>query len=349
MRAARSLLGVALLTCALQSAPARTHARGGRNVLWRNPGNIARLNFTYGVGGAKLVPQPPFRFLEEDFGGSNPKVKVRDGRGRTWSLKWSDEAKPEVFCTRLAWACGYIAQPEYFVGHGRILGVHGLKRAASHVSKDGDFRDARFQLRSKTPKFLKENNWAWNYNPFVGTRELNGLKVLMMLVSNWDNKDARDIDRDSNLAIFEYKGPRPVFEYFVADWGASLGKWGNVATRSKWDCKGFTAQTPSFVKGVKDGLVEWGYQGQHTEDAVQGIRVSDVAWLMRYLGQVTDAQIRAALRASGASPDETECFTPALRNRIGQLAAVSRTTQLRRANRAMHRIMEPQNVITARP
>lgn len=308
------------------------HVAKAINILWHDPGRVEALDFANGVGGRATAPRPPFRFLDEDMSGSNPKLKVRDARGAEWSVKWSEEAKPEVFASRLAWACGYIAQPEYFVPAGQIVGVKHLTRAAAAVQPDGSFRDARFQLRTKSPKFLKHHNWAWNYNPFVGTKELNGLKVLMMLTSNWDNKDARDIDRDSNLAIFETsKHPRE-YLYFVADWGASMGKWGRVYNRSKWDCKGYTEQTPTLVKGVRNGLVEWSYVGQRTEDAVKGIQVSDVAWLMRYLGRITDAQLRAGLRASGATPDETECFTRAVRTRIDELrrvATVAQTVPLR--------------------
>lgn len=320
------------LLAALLIAPALSLAvqHSGRapkaiNILWRNPGRVDALDLANGVGGAARAPRPPFLFIEEDISGSNPKIKVKDARGVEWNLKWSEEAKPEVFASRLAWACGYVAQPEYFVQHGRIAGVKRLTRARSVIGPDGSFENARFQLRTRSPKFLKKQSWSWSYNPFVGTRELNGLKVIVMLTSDWDNKDARDIDRDSNLAIFEeHRGSRRVYLYFVADWGASMGKWGHVYSRNKWDCKGYTEQTRGFVKGVKNGIVEWGYVGQRTEDAAKDIRVSDVAWLMQYLGRITDPQLRAALRASGASPEEIECFTTAVRTRIEQLRRVSR-------------------------
>lgn len=302
------------------------HASKAINLLWRDPGRVEALDLVNGVGGSARAPHAPFHFIEEDMTGSNPKIKVRDAQGREWSVKWSEEAKPEVFASRLAWACGYIAQPEYFVATGRIVGAKKTRRARANVQPDGSFRGARFQLRTKWPKFLKHDSWAWTYNPFVGTKELNGLKVLMMLTSNWDNKDARDIDRDSNLAIFEAsKYPRREYLYFVADWGASMGKWGRVYSRSKWDCKGYTEQTPSLVKGVQNGVVDWGYTGQHTEDAVKGIRVTDVAWLMRYLGRITDTQLRAGLSASGATPGEAECFTQAVRARIDELWRVARS------------------------
>ena len=318
------LLAASALAWGGKLPQARTETRSGKEVLWRNPADVARLDFRYGVGGRAREPRPPFRFLKEDLSGSNPKIQVKDARGAVWSVKWSKEAQPEVFASRVAWACGYITQPEYFVPSGKIAGTRNLKRAARHVAADGTFRDARFQLRTKSPKFLTESSWSWNNNPFIGTRELNGLKIVMMLLSDWDNKDARDMDRDSNVAIFEdHHGGRPVYLFFIADWGASMGKWGHVYNRDKWDCKGFAEQTPDFVKGIHNGFVEWGYVGQRTGDATKHIRVSDVRWLLRYLGRIRDSQLRAGLRASGASPAEVECFTQALRNRIGQLQSLA--------------------------
>ena len=62
-----------------------------------------------------------------------------------------------------------------------------------------------------------------------------------MLLSNWDNKDVRDVARGSNTAIFEYRMDRDVREarYLIIDWGAALGTWGsNVLSRGRWDCAG---------------------------------------------------------------------------------------------------------------
>jgi hypothetical protein len=53
--------------------------------------------------------------------------------------------------------------------------------------------------------------------------------------------------------------------------------------------------------------------------------VSDVQWLMRTLGRLTDRQIGDAVGASGGSPDEIACFTTALRRRLEHLGAVAAT------------------------
>jgi hypothetical protein len=310
----------------------------GENILWQDPGNVETLDFVDGVGGRANRPQGPFQFIEEDMSGTSPKVKVKDGRGVVWSVKFGQEAKPSTFATRFVWACGYTVETEYLIARAQIVGAHGLKRAAGSIQGDGYFSDARFQLRSDHPKFLTDHNWAWTSNPFLGTPQLSGLKILVMLLSNWDTKDARDFSgsgaegtADSNLAIFQgsgrqdtgQKGPR--YLYFVSDWGASLGKWGSVpGARSKWDCKSYAAQTSEFVRGKDNGFVRWGYSGKHSDDITKDIRVTDVQWLMQYLGRVTDGQIRRGLAASGAAPEEMDCYLRAIRQRITQLQGIAK-------------------------
>src|SRR5262245_4993221 len=76
----------------------------GERVLWVDPGDVASLDFQYGVGGSEHQPQPPFRFVEEDLSGTSPKVNVMDAGDVAWNVKWGREARPSTFCTRLVWA-----------------------------------------------------------------------------------------------------------------------------------------------------------------------------------------------------------------------------------------------------
>lgn len=299
-------------------------------ILWRDPGQVEQLDFAGGVTGRAGAPKPPFTFIEESMSGTNPKVRVSDANGVQWTAKFGTEVNAETFATRLAWAAGYFVEPAYFVASGRIENVGKLTRAKSHVKSDGSFTDARFEMQREkgVKKIDEEESWSWLDNPFTGTKELEGLKVMLMLASNWDNKDVRDVKRGSNTAIFRYPAKASSSgeaedHYIITDWGGSMGKWGGYASREKWDCKGFKSQTKEFVKGVKGDVVQFGYSGQHTEDFKRDIKVSDVKWLLQYLGRITDAQLRDGLQASGATPDEVECFTLALRDRISQLKAVA--------------------------
>ncbi len=291
--------------------------------LWHNPGKVERLNFTYGAGGVENAPQPPFTFIEEDKGGSNPKVKVTDAAGREWGVKWGSEVNAEVFATRLVWAAGYYVEPAYFVASGKILGAKKLDRTKKYIGSDGSFKDARFELKAKGIKKLnQEEGWRWDNNPFVGTKELNGLKVMMMLTSNWDSKDQHDVSRGSNTAIFNVKATGEE-QFVVTDWGGSMGKWGGVFSREKWDCDGYAKQNREFITSARNGTVEFGYKGQRTDDIRQNIRISDVKWLIQYLGRISDEQLRAALQASGADAKELDCFTRAVRERLEQLKRIS--------------------------
>jgi hypothetical protein len=304
-----------------------TPMRAVRRVIWRDPGEVELCDFVGGPGGRDGAPVPPFRFVEEQFGGSSPSVTVEDGAGRRWRVKWGDEVRTEAFAVRLVWAVGYFAESTYFVRRGEITGAGELSRAQACLDLLGRFSDARFEIEEPDHVLMfEEHSWAWNDNPFVGTHELNGLKILMMLLSNWDNKDVRDVVRGSNTAIFECRLPGGTLEarYLIIDWGGTLGRWGStLVTRGRWDCDAFRAQTPQLVTGVSEGLVQWGYTGQRTLDAARDIRVQDVRWLLRYLGRVQDHQLRDGLLASGATAEETECFTAALRERIEILRVVA--------------------------
>src|SRR5215213_10911425 len=198
--------------------------------LWRDPGDVGRLDFRGGYGGRGREPKPPFRFVEEHATGSNPCLGVHDARDLSWRVKWGDEVKSETFTTRLAWAAGYHVEAAYYVASGHIHGAENLGRARACVAEDFSFSDARFELDEEgVRKLFDEHGWSWDDNPFAGTKELAGLKVLLMLTSNWDNKDVRDVARGSNTAVFEHTLPGGTVEarYLIIACGA---------TREEADC-----------------------------------------------------------------------------------------------------------------
>ncbi|HEV7905307.1 MAG TPA: hypothetical protein VGO96_15810 [Pyrinomonadaceae bacterium] len=306
-------------------AARRRKVRATRRSLWSDPGEVERLDFAAGPGGRDGAPVPPFRFVAEHSTGSSPCLSVVDARGRTWRVKWGDEVKSETFATRLAWAAGYFVERAHYVAAGVIEGEYELTRARECVGDDCAFRDARFELdEAGVRKLFDEHGWAWDDNPFAGTHELAGLKIMLMLTSNWDNKDVRDVARGSNTAVFEYalEGGLVEARYLIIDWGASMGKWGSNLFRSKWDAAGYEAQTPEFVAGVENGLVRWNYIGQRTAEAREQISVEDVRWLCRYVCRITDAQLRDGLRASGATAEEIATFTRAIRARLDTLKRI---------------------------
>ena len=294
-----------------------------RHRIWREPSLAESRDLRYGPGGPDGLPRPPYRFVEEHLTGSQPCVAVRDARNRLWRVKWGYEAKPEAFAVRFVAALGYFAEVTHFVPEGVIAGAGDLSRARKCVDADGHFTDARFELEDRSVRmFFDEHSWSWDDNPFVGSHQLSGLKIVNMLLSNWDTKDRRDVSRGSNTAIFEYRNSRWSREarYLITDWGGAMGRWGaNVVSRGRWDPDGFEAQTPGFVTDVRDGWVNFGYVGQRTAEITRGISVGDVEWFYEYASRLTIASVCEGLLACGATNEEAKRFAVALIERIRQL------------------------------
>ncbi len=298
---------------------------GAQPVLWRDPGNVGAWDFGGDVGTHVPPPKPPYTFVREDLSGTQPKIFVQDAAGVTWNVKLGYEAKGGSFCWRVVRACGYFAEPSYFISEGQVLGLRPLRRGGDWIHADGHFTTARFQYRYPYLRFSTDKNWRWDAPPFAGTKELSGLKILIMLFSNWDNKDERGGRVSANTAIFEQtNGKRMETIYAFTDWGSGMGRWGNIAGgETNWRCDDFERQTPDFVKGVDKGNVIFGYQGAIEQGFDTNIPPEHVSWLLSYLGHLTDEQLYSALRASGGSDRESACFTKALRDRIDQLRKVA--------------------------
>ena len=298
------------------------HLQAIRHRIWREPSHADAADLRFGPGGPEGVPQPPFEFVEEHLAGSQPCVAVRDGRQRLWRVKWGHEARPESFAVRIAWGCGYFAEVTHYVAAGTISNASTLSRAKACIDEDGRFCDARFELEDRNVRMLfNEHSWAWDDNPFIGTKQLAGLKIVNMLLSNWDTKDRRDVARGSNTAIFEVRAAwGREARYLITDWGGAMGKWGsNIVARDRWDAAGYAAQTPQFVTGVRDGWVNFGYQGQRTAEIARAITVEDVEWFHGYARRLKEPAVRQALLACGATDEEARAFARSLVDRIRQL------------------------------
>jgi hypothetical protein len=290
--------------------------------LWRDPGDVSKLDFAGSVGAPVSKPKPPLVFQREDSSGTQPKVFVKDANGATWNVKFGYEAHPECFCWRVLRACGYFGEPSFFVASGKLQQFQPTKRKDSTLHEDGSFNDARFQYRDPDLKFLDDKNWLFDAPPFGGTKELSGLKILIMLFSNWDNKDARAGAGGPNTAIFQLTKPYGTrFIYAFTDWGAGFGDDRTARERSIWRCAPFLEESAHWVERSANGALIFRYDGNIEEGFRTGIPAAHAAWLMKYLGAISDDQLREGLLASGATNADAACFSKALRERIEELRA----------------------------
>ncbi len=292
------------------SAPAEP----GMPALWEDRGDIAQLNLLWGMGSPDRMPKPPFQFDKEDTSGTNPKIKVIDSSGVKWNVKFDEEVHAEVAASRIVWACGYAVEESYFVSSGKAEGVSGLGRAAKFVGRDGSFSNAMFEKRPDDVA-RRGINWDWDRNPFVGTKELSGLAMVSFLLSNWDAK----VTNNNVLGVRDDDGKVKDW-YLVADWGGTLGKTGGFTSHSKWDLADYSKQ--QFIEGASGGSVKFHYSGKMAS-SLKSIPRDHVAWFADIVGRLSDAQIRDAFKAAGASQTDTDGFTAQIRKRINELKSAA--------------------------
>jgi hypothetical protein len=272
----------------------------GTPVLWSAPTNIGSRNLYLGPGGAAMRPNlSRITFLEEDKGGySGTKYRIRDGAGREWVAKIGKEAQSETAAVRLLWAVGYETEINYLVPRLTIPGK-------------GTFEDARLEARPANDDRVGE--WKWEGNPFDGTRQFQGLKIMMLFLENWDIKD-------SNNEIINRKGSN-LLRYVVSDLGATFGKTGGLpvlwtVTRSRNNPDDY--EDAKFVDGVEGNFVKFRYSGKK-KDIFENITVADARWLHGWLSRLSRGQIRDAFRAANYNREEVETLTDAVLARIAQL------------------------------
>src|SRR5215216_1951255 len=209
----------------------------GTPILWQSPSNIASLDLYLGSGGEAMKPDlSKITFIKEETGGYSKKYRVRDGSGRVWVAKISKESQPEVASTRLVWAVGYKTETCYLVPQVTIEGK-------------GTFENVKFEARPEGVKRL--DIWKWDSNPFVGTREFQGLKVMMILLENWDIKD----DNNKVLLVRNNETGKNELRYIISDLGATFGKTGNFVTRSRNKPEDFIKA--KFINEVKGSNIDF--------------------------------------------------------------------------------------------
>ena len=173
--------------------------------------------------------------------------------------------------------------------------------------------------RESDPADKKIGIWQWRHDAFTGTRELNGLRVLMAVINNWDLKDV-------NNAIYQV-GPERI--YMVSDLGASFGSAGRTwpPARGKDNLESYrkskfirrlTADSVDFAVPARPTWKFWVDPPEvirriHLEWIGRNVPRADAKWIGQLLARLSPQQLRDAFRAGGYSPEETEQFAKLVR------------------------------------
>ena len=282
-----------------KKAKASKPAPKGQAVLWEAVDSRS-LDLFSGPGGESMHPDvSSVTFLKEEKKGHNKKYRIRDANGVVWIAKLGREAKPETAAVRLLYGIGYKTEVNYLVPSLTIPGK-------------GTFSNVRLEARPDSVKRLGE--WKWTSNPFIGTPELAGLKMMMVFMTNWDV-----LDLQNEILQVDNKE----HQYIVSDLGSTFGKLGNnnlpiiYRLGRKTGSARHYAKT-SFIREVKNGQVKLAYKGKNRK-LFKSFSISDARWLSTHLNQLSDNQIRDAFRAAYFSPEEVEIYVATVRRKIDEL------------------------------
>jgi hypothetical protein len=268
--------------------------------LWVRP--EAGRDLFYGVGGARLAPDPAAHYtvIEMKRSGFSRGYTVKDPHGREWSVKFPPEAATEVAASRILWGVGYHQPPIYY-----LASWYAEKATSPNPQLPARFREKSPDLHGLNAKGF----WSYYRNPFVGTREMNGLLVLHAMLGNSDLKDQQN-------TLYTLTEPfEGATEWYVArDLGQTFGRTG-VVDAPRGDPTVFE-QTP-FIKGVVAGKVHFDYRGRH-KPLYRDITPADVRWICAQLGHLTDDQWQDAFRAAGFAKPIADRFIRRMKQKIAE-------------------------------
>jgi len=302
------LLSVTSIETGLAKPKKKKEALTGTPILWERPNDIRSRDLFLGPGGAAMRPDVRrITFIKEEKGGYSKKYRVRDGAGREWVVKIGKEAQSETSAVRLLYGLGYLTEVNYLVPRVTIPGK-------------GTFSNVRFEARPDNLK--RSGEWKWKQNPFVGTQQLQGLKIMMALINNWDLKDSNNVIlKDGNE-----------LHYAISDLGATFGHASTTPifwriTRSRNNPSNYAKS--NFFEKVKGDRVVLHFGGKN-RGLMKDISIRDAQWIASLLSQLSDAQLRDAFRAANYTPGQINLLVGEVRERTNELLSLHPGVQIGR-------------------
>ena len=266
--------------------------------LWSEPQDLPDRNLLW--GSSRETNAPPkgevFTVLALDKTGYSRGYDVKGPDGREWDVKVGKEVQSEIVLSRILWALGYHQPETYYVTDWQLTG-----------SWESEGEPARFRLQSDHES---EGEWAWLENPFAGTRPLQGLVAINLLLNNFDLKT-------SNNRIYRLGDPKaePKRRYVVQDLGASLGKPRTFppyfrGTRNDID----DYEDLDLISKVSGSKVQLDYRGHGT--ILERLSPVDLIWACELVNRLSDAQLDDAFKAADYAPEIRQRYIAKLRNKI---------------------------------
>ena len=278
--------------------------------LWSDPTDIAQRNLLWGSSRREHAPSTTdvYTVVSIDKTGYSRGYDVKGPDGRTWDIKLGNEVQSEIVVSRVLWALGYYQPETYYLTGWQLAG-----------SWESEGEPARFRLESD---HQNDGEWAWLDNPFNGTRPLQGLIAINLLLNNHDLKT-------SNNRVYRLADPKaePARRYVVQDVGSSLGKPRGFpyvkGTRNNLE----DYEDLGLIRTIDGSRVQLDYRGQHA-DVLEALSPADLIWACELMDRLSDAQLDDAFKAGGYDSDVRQRYIAKLRSKIREGLALRSAARL---------------------
>jgi hypothetical protein len=278
--------------------------------LWSEPKDLAGRDLFWGSSREASAPASSdvYTVLALDKSGYSRGYDVKGPDGREWDIKVGKEVQSEIVLSRILWALGYHQPETYYVTGWQLTG-----------SWDFEGEPARFRLESDHDN---EGEWAWLENPFEGTRPLQGLIAINLLLNNHDLKT-------SNNRVYRLRDDKePKRRYVVQDIGSALGKPRGFpyvrGTRNDID----DYEDLNLIRKIDGSKVQLDYKGQHG-NILERLSPADVIWASELVDRLSDTQLDDAFKAGGYELDVRQRYITKLRSKIREGLALRSVQEAR--------------------
>jgi hypothetical protein len=279
--------------------------------LWSEPRDIAQRNLLWGGSRQAEAPRDNdvYTVTAVDKTGYSPGYDVTGPDGREWDIKVGKEVQSEIVLSRILWALGYHQPQTFYVTNWQLSGTWKY---------EGE--PARFRLQSD---HKSDGEWAWRENPFTGSRPLQGLVAINLLLNNHDLKTS-----NNRIYVLTVPGAEPRRRYVVQDVGSSLGKPRGLpyvrGTRNDID----DYEELNLIRNINGARVQLDYRGQHG-DILERLSPTDVVWGSELINRLSDAQLDDAFKAGGYEAEIRQRYIAKLRSKIREGLALRSLEQSR--------------------
>ena len=304
-----SLMFIVLAAAGMAQDKPKKNGPAGKPVL-REQVNVADRDLYNGPGGEAMRPDlSKVDFIEVDTSGHNKKYRIKDAAGNEWVAKLGREAQPETAAVRILYGLGYRTEINYLA-------------PTINIPTKGTFENVRLEARPKNAKRL--DIWKWEDNPFVGSNELQGLKIMMVFFTNWDLLDMQNkvvrVSTDNGIED----------QYIISDLGATFGRLGNnnlpfFFRLGRQTNKPNTWEQAGFIKDVKDNKLQFDFTGGKSRNILNDVTVANGRWLADLLMQLSDKQLDDAFRAANYTPEQIQTLRNGFKTRVAELDRATRS------------------------